>query len=67
MRKSSVLKAIKKLENRGYKISFRKRRDGGYLITKINGKRFTGAKGNRLARSLTNIHISKNNINQIDY
>lgn len=59
MRQSSVLKAIKKLKNRGYEITYRKRTDGGYLITKINEKKFTGAKGNRIARSLTNIHISQ--------
>ena len=58
MRKSTVIRAVNKLRSIGYEISVRKRSDGGYIITKINGQRFTGAKGNRVARSLSGTHLS---------
>lgn len=41
-----------KLINRGYSITYRNRKDGGILITSINGKTYKGAKGNTSARAL---------------
>ena len=40
------------LSNRGYSITYRVRKDGGILITSINGQKFKGASGNKQARSL---------------
>ena len=40
------------LTSRGYTITYRVRKDGGILITSINGQKFKGASGNRQARNL---------------
>ena len=43
---------VNQLRNQGYNVTFYVRKDGGILITSINGERFKGAKGNVYARSL---------------
>lgn len=40
------------LKELGSDVELRKRKDGGYLITKINGVRYKGAEGNRVAREM---------------
>lgn len=55
----TIIDSIKELQKLGYDVQFRKRSDGGYLITKINGQRFTGAKGNIRAREITGTTISQ--------
>lgn len=56
--KSQVLQIANKLRRQGYEITLYKRKDRGYLIKSINGRRFTGAKGNQFARSLTGSKLS---------
>ena len=58
--KSQILRVANELRRQGYEISLYKRKDRGYLITKINGQRFTGAKGNMYARSITGTKLSRN-------
>lgn len=58
LRPKSLMSAIDTLIKGGNKVKFRKRKDGGYIITKINNLRFTGAKGNAYARSLTGKQVS---------
>ena len=53
------------LQQKGYSISFRKRRDGGVIITKIGEERFSGAKGNLLARSLLGESLSTKRSEQL--
>ena len=48
----SVWEMIQALARQGHEVSFKKRSDGGYLITKIDGIRYVGATGNKIARSL---------------
>lgn len=48
----------KKLTSEGYQIKYRERKDGGILITSINGKKFTGGAGNIYARQLTGETLS---------
>ena len=48
----SVWEMIQELARLGHEVSFKKRSDGGYLITKIDGIRYVGATGNKIARSL---------------
>lgn len=40
------------LTQRGHKIKYRVRKDGGILITSMDGVKYTGASGNTVARSL---------------
>lgn len=40
------------LINRGYSVTYRVRKDGGILITSINGQKYKGASGNTRARNL---------------
>ena len=63
----TVRESITELQRRGYNITYRKRSDGGYIITKINGKTFKGAKGNTYARSLLGERISEARAEQLSY
>lgn len=49
---------VKELKIRGYKVEARKRSDGGFIITKINGVKYQGAKGNNVARQALGVKIS---------
>lgn len=54
----TVKELIKALEDLGYDVIARKRTDGGYIITKINGQTFTGASGNSYARQVLGVSLS---------
>ena len=54
----TIIKIIGALQAKGYSVTYYKRKDGGYLITKINEQRFSGAKGNLLARSMLGESLS---------
>lgn len=47
-----VKEIINELKEMGYDVSFRKRTDGGYIITKINNVHYRGSSGNKIARDL---------------
>ena len=55
----TILNIIKQLQEAGYDISFYKRKDGGYRITRINGQRFTGSSGNETARKIVGAELSE--------
>lgn len=55
----TIKKSIQILKSRGYKVSYRQRKDGGILIKSINGHKYTGAKGNKVARSLLGTRLSE--------
>lgn len=63
----STKEMIEELQKLGYEVESRKRTDGGYIITKINGKKFTGAKGNAYARSLLGTELSKARSEQLSF
>ena len=50
---------VKTLELQGHSVSYYVRKDGGILITSIDGQRFTGAKGNIKARTMLGTTLSK--------
>lgn len=50
---------IQELKKRGFKVEARRRTDGGWIITKINGEKFTGAKGNEKARDILGVELSQ--------
>ena len=61
----TVKQMIDELLKEGYKVTYRKRSDGGYLITSINGNKFELAKGNTLARTLLGERLSSNRAEQL--
>ena len=48
-----------KLIQQGYDVTYRVRKDGGILITSVNGHKYKGATGNRVARMLLGEKISE--------
>ena len=56
---------INTLKNSGKKVEYKKRTDGSYRITKIDGKHFKASKGNSYARDLLNVSLSKKQSKQL--
>lgn len=61
----TVKQMIDELLKEGYSVTYRKRSDGGYLITSINGNKFELAKGNTLARTLLGERLSSSRAEQL--
>lgn len=59
MQKKSLISSVIELREKGYRIKYRTRSDGGIIVQSINGKRFTGAEGNRIVRELTGNVLSE--------
>ena len=55
----TIRQLIPELRQKGYNVTYKTRKDGGILITSINGERFKGAKGNIRARLLTGHTLNK--------
>lgn len=55
----SLAEIIKILQEQGHEVEFTHRKDGGYIIKKIDGTRYTGKIGNRVARALTGANLSQ--------
>ena len=62
-----VEEMIKALEEMGFKVSARRRTDGGMIISKINNMTFTGAKGNQYARQVLGVELSQARIEQTHF
>ena len=62
-----VEEMIKDLEEMGFKVSARRRTDGGMIISKINNRAFTGAKGNQYARQVLGVELSQARIEQTHF
>ena len=60
----NVAQMIKELEKMGFKVTARRRTDGGWIITKINEMTFTGASGNQYARQVLGVQLSQARIEQ---
>ena len=56
---------VTELKSQGYEVTYRVRKDGGILITSIDGQRFKGAAGNVRARLLTGHTLSKRRTAQL--
>lgn len=63
----SIKEIIEELKKLGMSVKSRKRSDGGFIITEINGVRYKGAKGNTRARELLGIKLSEARIEQTQY
>ena len=55
----TILEIINLLISEGHDISYYKRKDGGYRITRIDRERFTGSGGNIRARQITGFKLSE--------
>ena len=64
MKNIKVSQMIKQLEEMGFKVTARRRTDGGMIITKINNMSFTGASGNQYARQVLGVELSQAQIEQ---
>lgn len=58
---------INALRLAGHKVGARKRTDGGWLITSIDGKSYRGAEGNKRARNMLGVSISEKRVAQMRY
>lgn len=63
----NVAQMIQELEKMGFKVDARRRTDGGWIITKINGMTFSGAKGNQYARDVLGVQLSQARIEQTHF
>ena len=63
----NVKDIVEELRKLGIKVEAQKRTDGGYVITKINGVSYSGAKGNQAAREMLGISLSEARIKQVNY
>lgn len=63
----TIREIIIELQKEGKKVKWRKRTDGGYIITEINNMKFTGAKGNVEARKILGVELSEARIKQTQY
>lgn len=63
----NVKDIVEELRKMGIKVEARKRTDGGYVITRINGVSYSGAKGNQAAREMLGITLSEARIKQVNY
>lgn len=62
----TIRETIKQLQAQGHSITYYERKDGGVLITSIDGTKFTGAKGNKVARWMTSQEISEKRVSQLE-
>lgn len=58
---------ILELKEMGFDVTSRKRTDGGYIITKINGQTFSGASGNAYARNILGVNLSPARMEQTKF
>lgn len=61
----TLKKIINQLVTLGYRVTARKRTDGGYLIQSINDIKYTAAEGNKVAREILGISLSQKKTNQL--
>lgn len=66
MNKSKLIIDIKKARKEGHKIKVRKRSDGGYIVTSVDGVKYSGAKGNARVREITGSEVSKYQKTQLE-
>ena len=59
MAQTKMIDVVKMLRLQGHNVQYRKRSDGGILITKIDGQSFKLAQGNTLAREIVGVTLSE--------
>lgn len=59
-----LIKVVEKLRAEGHTVTTKKRKDGGFKITSIDGVKFSGVKGNATARAMTGEKLSTQQLAQ---
>ena len=62
----TVKEMINVLKAQGHQVSFRKRSDGSYLITRLDGVSYKLAKGNAKAREILGVTLSERRAKQLE-
>lgn len=55
----SLIEIIELLEKQGHQVEYTHRKDGGYIIRKIDGQIFSGKRGNAFARNIVGATLSQ--------
>lgn len=63
----TMLGVVRELQAKGHNVKYYVRKDGGILIKSIDSNKFTGAKGNALAREMVNVKLSEARSHQLKY
>jgi len=67
MKQLTMIKVVAQLQAEGHTIDYRIRTDGGILIKSIDGKKYTGASGNAVARTMAGATISEARLKQLKH
>ena len=67
MKQLTMIKVVAELQAQGHTIDYYVRTDGGILIKSIDGKKYTGASGNAIAREMAGASISQARIKQLKH
>lgn len=67
MKQLTMLKVVAELQAEGHVIDYYVRTDGGILIKSIDGKKYTGATGNAVARTMAGATISEARTKQLKH
>lgn len=63
----STRQVVNVLKEQGHKVEYKLRSDGGIFISKIDGKSYSRAEGNKVARVLANAPLSERRTRQLEY
>jgi len=63
----TLIEIVKELQTRGNAVEWRKRSDGGIIITQINGVKYSGASGNVAGRSIVGATLSVARVKQLEF
>lgn len=61
----TLIEIVERLQREGNIVSYRHRSDGGIIITSINGKHYSGAEGNAVARRVVGATLSEARVSQL--
>lgn len=62
-----MISIVNELISQGHQVDFYIRKDGGILIQRIDGRQFSGAKGNAKAREMVGQSLSEARMKQLKY
>lgn len=59
MKQLTMIDLVQRLAQSGHRVDYRRRKDGGILITSIDGIKYTSSTGNATARKMLNVSLSE--------
>jgi hypothetical protein len=60
MKEIKTIDVVRILQSAGHSVQWRKRTDGGIIITSIDGVKYKAAEGNKIAREMTGLALGEN-------